>query len=554
MKNIKFLIPIIALFLFSCDDYLDINNDPNRFLTKDVVNSQILPAAQVAAYRAQVINSNQLGNIFMNGWGANVGSFGGAYVREYQLTLDNSFYPNIFQNYYIALANFQKIIDSPNSGHKNDYYIAAAKICKVHYMQYLVDLYGDIPFTEAFKGTANTTPKYNDDQFVYRKLLGELTDARALIATADPLAVNISAYDTMLQGDMAKWNQFANTIELRMLLRMSNSTGAVAAYRDSRIAALSNDFLTSDVTINPGYSSSADAKMNPLAFNYGSDVNGAATQNWTLICMTGHAYKALRSYTPSNNTAIDPAISTTILYPGVNDSRATFLYRGTLRGVPQGLPTIATNIPTTGTPARLGKGLFNPYNLVASPLTPGSGSTAFIPNFGGADGYVMTASESLLLQTEAGIRPNFSSLGLAGATQTNFDLAIEKSFDRLGITSTSPGDLGSYLTSINTKANFGYTASTTFNQKLHAIMFQKWVCLLGLHGIESFIEYNRTGYPITPLATTAQKTFKPKRLIYPTSEYVANSANVPNITDATCFTLGDPSLPFWQLGNPPLGN
>ena len=77
---------------------------------------------------------------------------------------------------------------------------------------------------------------------------------------------------------------------------------------------------------------------------------------------------------------------------------------------------------------------------------------------------------------------------------------------------------------------------------------------MGLHGVESFIEYNRTGYPATPLALTATQTRKPRRLIYPTSEYIANSGNVPNITPANIFATTDPSHPFWMLGNPALGN
>ena len=85
-------------------------------------------------------------------------------------------------------------------------------------------------------------------------------------------------------------------------------------------------------------------------------------------------------------------------------------------------------------------------------------------------------------------------------------------------------------------------------------MYQKWVALLGLHGIESFIEYNRTGYPATPLALTALEVRKPRRLIYPVSEYIANSANVPNISRASIFATTDPTHPFWMLGNPPLGN
>jgi hypothetical protein len=105
--------------------------------------------------------------------------------------------------------------------------------------------------------------------------------------------------------------------------------------------------------------------------------------------------------------------------------------------------------------------------------------------------------------------------------------------------------MGTYLTTINTKPNFGYSAAFTTAQKLHAIMFQKWIALMGVNAIESYIDYTRTGYPLTPLSTVTTKTRKPYRLIYPTSEYVANSGNVPNVVEADVFAI-NAFTPFWK--------
>jgi hypothetical protein len=105
--------------------------------------------------------------------------------------------------------------------------------------------------------------------------------------------------------------------------------------------------------------------------------------------------------------------------------------------------------------------------------------------------------------------------------------------------------MGSYLTTINTRPNFGLTASTTTPQKLHAIMYQKWVVLMGVNAIESYIDYTRTGFPLTPLSTVATQTRKPYRLIYPTSEYVANTGNVPNMVAADAFAI-NAFTPFWK--------
>lgn len=73
-------------------------------------------------------------------------------------------------------------------------------------------------------------------------------------------------------------------------------------------------------------------------------------------------------------------------------------------------------------------------------------------------------------------------------------------------------------------------------------MTQKWLAVNGINPIESYIDLTRTGYPVLPLATTAIYPNRPYRLSYPLSEYVANSANVPTLTQSQLFVQG----PFWK--------
>jgi hypothetical protein len=72
-------------------------------------------------------------------------------------------------------------------------------------------------------------------------------------------------------------------------------------------------------------------------------------------------------------------------------------------------------------------------------------------------------------------------------------------------------------------------------------MTQKWIALMSVNAHESWIDYVRTGFPVVPMALT-NTVGKPKRLMYPTSEYVGNTDNVPNQTAATPFVSG----PFWK--------
>jgi len=210
MKKIKFILPVLFLSLFSCDDYLDINDSPNALLYQDLTPSQLLPGAQMATYRVQATTMNQLGNVYMNSWTRNVASFGNGYDRELRLILDSSFYNGIWDGLYRGIMNFQGIIDKPNASGDLDHYIAIAKICKVHYMQYIVDLYGDAPYTEAWKGRGILTPKYDDDYQIYKSLIAELESARTLLTNTHAIAVG--QRDVMLGGDVGVWTRFANTL------------------------------------------------------------------------------------------------------------------------------------------------------------------------------------------------------------------------------------------------------------------------------------------------------------------------------------------------------
>lgn len=542
MKKLKFLVPILAFAFFSCDNYLDINDSPNTLTFDKATPSKLLPGAQVSTYRVQVGSMNQLGNVFMNSWTRNVQSYGNGFDKELQLNLDNGFYTTIWDGLYRNLMNFQAIINYPNPNGKYDLYVAAAKICKAHYMECIVDLYGDAPYSQAWKGEENLSPAYDDDYAIYQALIGDLESARNLINNASATAEDIAPYDVMLAGDMTRWTEFANTIQLRMCLRMSEVTGAKATYRDTKLADIaSGPFLSDNVAINPGFSDATNDQGSPAFATYCYDVAGNLLQNRTFITMTGHAYKSLQSYATTNwaafgnNYEIVPGSG--INYPNVTDPRSARLYtagsgQSQRRGVTQG----STNVDvgpaafTVGLPCRLGlAGQFNPYGQ----------SDGTLASYFACDGFVMTYAESCFLQAEAAVRyPSLFS-----NEQYWFDEGITDDFAMRNAT------VGSYITTINTKPNFGLAASTTTSQKLHAIMYQKWVALIGVNAIQSYIDYVRTGYPVTPLSTTAIQARKPYRLIYPVSEYVANSANVPNVSANDCFSLNS-HTPFWVAGAP----
>ena len=550
MKKLKFLVPILALAFLSCDQYLDVNDSPNQLTFDKATPSKLLPGAQVSTYRVQVGSMNQLGNVFMNSWTRNVQSFGNGFDKELQLNLDNGFYASIWDGLFRELKNYQAIIDYPNPDGTYDNYVAAAKICKSFYTQYLVDLYGNVPYSEAWKGNANVTPKYDDDYAIYQSLITQLEEARNLIANAPANVEDIAPYDVMLQGDMTKWTEFANTVQLRLCLRMSECTGAKATYRDSKLAEIAaGPFLSGNVSINPGFSGATADNLTPMISNYFYNTDQSNVQNRTFIAMSGHAWKSLQSYATTNYpTAGSQEIiaGSGVNYPNLTDPRSGRIFTGGIQGgaagprraVNQGSSSVDVAAPTTaipGPPSRLGAlGHINPYDQAGI----FAGTAAGYPeDFFGVDGFIMTFSESCFLQAEAAVR--YPSLFSGG--QTLFEQGITDSFLFRNAT------IGTYIASINAKPNFGWAGTNT--QKLHAIMYQKWIALMGINGIESYIDYTRTGFPLTPLSSNATQTRKPYRLVYPVSEYVANSANVPSMSPTDPFALNT-LTPFWVPGAP----
>ncbi|WP_298394176.1 SusD/RagB family nutrient-binding outer membrane lipoprotein [Flavobacterium sp.] len=550
MKKIKFLVPILALAFVSCDQYLDINDSPNNLTFDKATPSKLLPGAQVSTYRVQVGNMNQLGNVFMNSWTRNVNSFGNGFDKELQLNLDNGFYAPIWDGLYRELKNYQAIIDYPNPSGQYDNYVAAAKICKSFYTQYIVDLYGNAPYSQAWKGSANVTPAYDDDYAIYQALIADLEDARDLIANAPTTVEDITPYDVMLGGDMARWVEFANTVQLRLCLRMSEVTGAKATFRDTKLADIAaGPFLSDNVAINPGWTGATADQLTPMISNYFYNTDQSNLQNRTFIAMTGHAWKSLQSYASTNYPAAgsqEIIAGSGVFYPNVTDPRSARIFTGGIQGtavgprraVNQGSSFVDVAGPTTavpGPPSRLGAlGHINPYDQAGI----FSGAAAGFPaDFFGVDGFIMTYSESCFLQAEAAVR--YPALFSGG--QFWFEEGITDSF------AFRNAAIGSYIATINAKSNFGWTASTTNAQKLHAIMYQKWIALMGINGIESYIDYTRTGYPLTPLSSNAGQTRKPYRLIYPVSEYVANSANVPAMSPTDPFVI-NALTPFWVPG------
>lgn len=170
----------------------------------------------------------------------------------------------------------------------------------------------------------------------------------------------------------------------------------------------------------------------------------------------------------------------------------------------------------------------------------GASSIAIVDNKADTPVLFMSKEESLFLQAEAALRYKEGD----GAKEL-YDAAVEENFARHGVTS------GTLLSGA-----YAYPTEGSFEEKLEAIITQKWVASFPGNGFESFFEKNRTGYPKTSSVPQSDSEYVPgqfayavngvtgglfpQRILYPLSERNPNS-NAPTLVPIT--------TPIWWAKN-----
>lgn len=483
MKNIfKYInLLMVVLLLASCDEYLDVNTDPNN--PSAVSPDLILPAAQ--KYTGEIISASDegarryqgLANLMMYNWSQSDGF--NWYPDEFKYLVTTSFYDRIFeQSYYDALKSYHILTELEP---EFDYYKAIGMIMKCYHFQLLVDTYGDVPYSEALLRGSNPTPVYDDAQTIYEDLIVQLTAAIDVIDNAaNPISVG--ADDGMFGGNMNDWKAFANTLKLRILTRQMSMTGR-SAYIQTELDVIANEgsgFITDDAGVNPGYIQE-EGKQNPFYNLYGWDAGGVANMSNNATCASDYVIAYLQN---------------------TNDPRIDYIYEEPATGhlgVMQGLLDYDV-IP----------GQFVPANV--SNLGPG------ILKSPSQDAVIYTMAELYFNLAEAAFR-GYSNI--PGSAQANYEAGIQASFDYLGA-----GSASAYYS--QPLINVGWSVSNS----IEAIITQKWIATNSITAEQSWFDYSRTGYPNNlPISDLATTTDRPVRLMYPASEISSNGANVPTQPD-----------------------
>jgi len=220
ISKIKLLILAAVLMISnSCTkNFTEMNINPN--------SPTVVPATNVflraTTYAIGTLFGERLDIYYAGSYAGQTAAIGfGDY--EYRVDINNS----MWRSMYIALTDFVDAARLAKSEGNTNLY-AAALTMKAYTAQQTTDMWGKIPYSEAFRMAEGIIyPKYDSQQEIYAAILNELKEAADIFNNGTG---NLGAGDYMFKGNIEKWRKFCNSTRLRVAMRMSNvdETGAKA--------------------------------------------------------------------------------------------------------------------------------------------------------------------------------------------------------------------------------------------------------------------------------------------------------------------------------------
>ncbi len=379
-----------------------------------------------------------------------------------------------------------------------DVYLHAAKVVFYDQTAQMVDLWGDIPFSQAgmlnLKGEI-TAPKFDSSEEIYATLLDGLKASAAYFASAslDPLVASaFSKQDILLKGSMDKWRRYANSLRLRLLMRISFQNETKARTEVLEMLNAPSEYPLVD-------ESTHNVLLAPV-LTYTDFMRNAVTE------LTTH---------------IAPKFLVDEVLKPANDPRIRALFD---KNVSNGVPnadyfSMPADIPSSEQETNIAAGKYAILD-----------STTFLFNTA-FPGIVITASEVNFLKAEAHER-----WGSTADAQVAYEKAVTQAVDFTFYLNGTGADFRgaepeepatpSELTALLGSPSVAYTGSNP--EKLAKIWTQKWVSFGFIQSIQGWAEVRRTNYPaltFVPDNSTPGSEMPPVRLLYPGSEKVYNAAN-----------------------------
>jgi hypothetical protein len=492
MKFKYFFIFILLIILGGCKKtFLDVNTNPNSLPTASP--NFVLTNALNTTVTNEVFQ-NETGSYFAGQWTQSSSYILSTTIFGFQFT-NNDF--NYYDPIYNNLEDYQYVIDNADKN-QQPFLKGPARVMKAYLFQRLVDLYGNVPFSEALKGLSVVAPKFDDQKEIYAALIPMLDSAITELG-ANAFTGTYLTSDIAFNGDTDKWIRFANSLKLRILIRQSRVAGmeSYIATEIKKAVDQGGGFLQpgEDAGINPGYVSSI-GKQNPFYERFGYNASGSAQGYARYPRPTQYLFDLLRQ---SNDTF---RLKRMAYAKGGEDP--------TRPGVSK-VEEVDSNY--VGVPFGAGSGYTAPSTSYIGPsvITKGQFNRPL---------YLMINAEVQFLLAEAA-QLYGTATGLPNSPQMYYEQGVNESFRLLEV----PNAVENATVLLHSGIDLADFAAST--DKLKAIWIQKWLALTNYEGIESWTELRRTNNPAVPKSLAAAPTqLPPVRLYYPATETGSNGKNV----------------------------
>ncbi|GAB3491815.1 SusD/RagB family nutrient-binding outer membrane lipoprotein [Spirosoma knui] len=497
----------------ACKDLIESNVDPNNPTTP--VLELLLPATQVSM-AGSLRDVNVGTSVLMQQLYTSNTS------RNFQ---DGTDYQQSWNGLYTqALNDIEIIIRQATTLQRWDY-AAIAKLEKAYIYSIMVDLWGDIPYSQATNGLTVSDPTFETGATIYDKLFALIDEALA-DANKGAFAIQPNTADIIYKGDKAAWIRMGNSLKLKLFnqIRLVDPEKAKTGI---------NALLSSNAPL-------ITTNAQDFSFRFGSTETPANRHPWHRA-----EYQASKSYYMSQGfmerlfAADDPRLR---YYFFRQTSNYTVGFTPTGNGYFGRYTGDATASPNDNA-LKATFGVYPAGGLYDnSPINNIPASSVFVTNTGATGGpKVVTNMDG----SGAGVFPFITNamvkfilaeaaltLGTTGDPKQLFQDGITAHLNSVNTISTTGGNSAPSLpaatiTAFVANRTSQYDAADAAG-KLNAVMTQKYIALFG-NGMEAYNDYRRTGLPTLPAPIAPLNSF-PLRLSYSITELSTN-ANVSGKAD-----------------------
>ncbi len=402
---------------------------------------------------------------------------------------------NSWSSYYVGFApkltemqiQYGLLPDEEKSNY--DIYMNLIKVVRANATMKMTDLYGDIPYSEAFKareGNNEFFPKYDAQLDIYTSLLADLKEVDTYLSSfslnGSIVHNKLAEQDILNDGDITKWRKFANSLRLRAAMRISDLDNALAS-------STVQDIMSSNA---------------PLALVNADNilVNAEAPNGLNIIGGGGGLFG--RAIEDSPNLVYAPEHMLNVMN-GSNDPRIPYMWVPNTGGDYIGLPS-SPDTQGTLTIDRDNYAYINEDLMRNNELLPG---------------FVITAAEVNFLLAEA-VMEGF----ISGTAKDYYDAALTESINfyyEINALNASASPVAPDTADVQA---FIDASTATYDGTKEQLGTQKWIHFGLFQPREAYASYRRLDAPTLPVNVAAGTTLVvPVRITIADNDKVVNEEN-----------------------------